>query len=77
MRDVFTRETISQGHLLRRTFFRGRNLEEIFSEDENPGTFRQGHFLKDIPDVFLFIDIKQAVFEGQKMYYDESIAIHD
>ena len=53
MRDIFTRGTISQGHfchghLFWKTFFQGRNLEDIFYKNENRGTFRQGHFLKDI-----------------------------
>ncbi len=42
-----------QGHLPQRTFFQGRNLEGIFSEDQNSGTFCQGHFLKDICDMIL------------------------
>ena len=33
-----------------RTFFKERNLEDIFSDDQELGTFCQGHFLKDICD---------------------------
>ena len=48
-KDVFTWETISKGHFYQGhspqgTFLQGRNLEDIFCEDQNPGTFRQGHW---------------------------------
>jgi hypothetical protein len=59
IKDIFTRGTISKGHLPQRTFFQGRNLEEIFSEDQNSGTFCQGHFLKDICDI---IRVKLEIF---------------
>ncbi len=64
IKDIFTRRTISkghfyQGHLPQRTFFQGRNLEDIFSEDQNSGTFCQGHFLNDICDMILISCLEQ------------------
>jgi hypothetical protein len=42
MKDIFKRGTISKGHLLSwGAFFQGRNLDEIFYEDENSMTFGQ------------------------------------
>jgi hypothetical protein len=62
IKDIFTRGTISkghfyQGHLSQRTFFKGPNLKDIFSEDQNWGTFCQGHFLKDICDMIHLVRI--------------------
>ena len=43
MEDIF-REDISP----ERHFLKDKISKDIFSEDRNPGTFSQGHFLKDI-----------------------------
>jgi hypothetical protein len=56
IKDIFTQGTFSRGHfyegyLPERTILQGQNIKDIFPEDQNPGTFRQGHFLKDIHDV--------------------------
>ena len=56
IKDIFTRGTFFrgyfyEGHLPKRTILQGQNIRNILPEDRNPGTFRQGHFPKDILDV--------------------------
>jgi hypothetical protein len=42
-KKFFTRGTISQGHFVWRTFFKGQNAGNIFYQGQKSGTFRQGH----------------------------------
>ena len=78
MKDIFTRGTISKGHfhkghLLWWTFSQGQNLEDIFSRDENPGTFRQGHFFQGHSSMYSKKRSVVAVMRGVVRYNDNDL----